>query len=53
MEAGVPLPTIQRLMGHASLATTAKYLHVTSKHLASIRSPLDLLRLPENGELGE
>ncbi len=47
MEAGVPLPTIQRLMGHASLTTTAKYLHVTSKHLGSIRSPLDLLRLPE------
>jgi len=46
MEAGVPLPVIQRLMGHASLATTAKYLHVTSKHLSSFRSPLDLLRLP-------
>ena len=30
MEAGVPLPVIQRLMGHAALSTTAKYLHVTS-----------------------
>ena len=47
MEAGVPLPTIQRLMGHTSLSTTAKYLHVTSQHLESIRSPLDLLRLPD------
>jgi integrase/recombinase XerD len=47
MEAGVPLPIIQRLMGHASLSTTAKYLHVTSQHLESIRSPLDLLRLPQ------
>jgi integrase/recombinase XerD len=46
MEAGVPLPTIQRLMGHACLSTTAKYLHVTSQHIESIRSPLDLLRLP-------
>lgn len=48
MEAGVPLPTIQRLMGHASLTTTAKYLHVTAAHVGSIRSPLDLLRLPED-----
>jgi len=48
MEAGVPLPTIQRLMGHASLTTTAKYLHVTGAHVGSIRSPLDLLRMPEN-----
>jgi len=46
MEAGVPLPVIQRLMGHVSLSTTAKYLHVTSQHLSSLRSPLDLLRLP-------
>jgi site-specific recombinase XerD len=53
MEAGVPLPTIQRLMGHASLSTTAKYLHVTSKHLGSIRSPLDLLRLPEQKDAAE
>jgi integrase/recombinase XerD len=46
MEAGVSLPVIQRLMGHAHLNTTAKYLHVTSKHLTSVRSPLDLLRVP-------
>jgi len=32
MEAGVPLPVLQRLMGHASLSTTSKYLHVTSQH---------------------
>jgi site-specific recombinase XerD len=53
LEAGVALPTIQRLMGHASLATTAIYLHVTSQHLAGIRSPLDLLRLPEDKDLAE
>jgi site-specific recombinase XerD len=51
MEAGVPLPVIQRLMGHSSLSTTAKYLHVTSQHLESIRSPLDLLRLPQEQEV--
>jgi integrase/recombinase XerD len=47
MEAGVALPIIQRLMGHSSLSTTAKYLHVTSQHLQGLVSPLDLLRLPE------
>ena len=53
MEAGVDLPTLQRLLGHTSLATTAKYLHVTSKHLRGVRSPLDLLRTPEPTELAE
>jgi len=53
MEAGVPLPIIQRLMGHASLASTAKYLHVTSQHLDGIHSPLDLLRLPQDSDVLE
>ena len=51
MEAGVDLPTIQRLMGHNNLSTTAQYLHVTSQHLGGINSPLDLLRLPEDAEV--
>ena len=50
LEAGVDLPSIQRLLGHTSLATTAKYLHVTSKHLSGAHSPLDLLRLPETAQ---
>ena len=50
LEAGADLPTLQRLLGHTSLATTAKYLHVTEKRLASVDSPLDLLRLPQRSE---
>lgn len=50
LEAGVDLPTIQRLLGHSSLTTTAKYLHVTSKHLSGTHSPLDLLRLPDSSQ---
>lgn len=53
LEAGVDLPTIQRLLGHTSLATTAKYLHVTSRHLQGTASPLDLLRLPDRDEAGQ
>jgi len=47
LEAGVDLRTIQISMGHTSLNTTVKYLHVTEKHLEQTKSPLDLLRLPK------
>lgn len=46
LEAGVNLVTIQRLLGHRHLSTTARYLHVTNQHLQELTSPLDLLRLP-------
>jgi site-specific recombinase XerD len=48
LEAGVDLRTIQILMGHSSLNTTVKYLHITEKHLGQTQSPLDLLRLPKS-----
>jgi hypothetical protein len=42
MEAGLELFVIKRLLGHTSLSTTTKYLHVSREHLGTIRSPLDL-----------
>ena len=43
LEAGVDVHTIQRLMGHDSLSTTARYFHLAQKHLSGTASPLELL----------
>ena len=43
LEAGVDLLTISRLLGHASFATTMRYLHCRREHLLSAPSPLDWL----------
>jgi site-specific recombinase XerD len=50
LEAGVDLRTIQILMGHNSLNTTLKYLHISEKRLGQTENPLDLLRLPSPEE---
>jgi integrase/recombinase XerD len=46
LEAGVDIVTLQHLLGHNSLHTTARYLHVRSAHLRHTPSLLDLLALP-------
>ncbi|HYN26713.1 MAG TPA: site-specific integrase [Burkholderiales bacterium] len=46
LEGGVDVHTIQRLMGHGSLSTTARYFHLAQKHLSGTASPLDLLDRP-------
>jgi site-specific recombinase XerD len=45
LEAGVDLRTIQILMGHSAIASTAWYLHMTRKTFDKTQSPLDLLDL--------
>jgi site-specific recombinase XerD len=43
LDAGVDPHTIQLLLGHRSIKTTLRYLHVSRRHLVQVRSPLDLL----------
>ena len=46
LEQGVDVRTIQLLLGHRSLATTAKYLRIATSKVCSTTSPLDLLPHP-------
>lgn len=46
LESGSDVRTIQLLLGHSSLATTARYLRIATSKICATSSPLDLLPRP-------
>ncbi len=47
LEAGVDLPVIQRRLGHRSIRSTMRYLHLAREKTSATPSPLDLLEFPK------
>ena len=53
LEVGTDLHTIQILLGHHDLKETARYLHLSQRHLHATASPLDALVLKKGGSSQE
>ena len=46
LETGTEPPVLQRLMGHTSIRSTMRYLHIAQAGVTATTSPLDLLEFP-------
>jgi integrase/recombinase XerD len=51
LEAGADLRTIQMLLGHAKLADTTVYLHLSRRHLQAVPSPLETIEVSSPQEV--
>jgi site-specific recombinase XerD len=52
LETGTDLRTVQILLGHRSLQSTARYTHLSEARRVTLRSPLELLGTEEGERLG-
>jgi integrase/recombinase XerD len=52
IESGVDLRSLQVLLGHAHVETTAHYVRLTEAHMQALKSPLELLATPQGAVLG-
>ncbi len=52
LEAGANLRTIQLILGHTSIRTTARYLRVSTRHVGATKSPYDILGTVAGKALG-
>lgn len=43
IDTGSDIRTIQVLLGHGSIKTTARYVQISKKHVEGVKSPLDIL----------
>ncbi len=53
IESGTPIYVLQKLLGHADLKTTSKYLWISNSTITSVKSPLDLLVINVSTDDGE
>jgi site-specific recombinase XerD len=42
LEGGTSIDIVQRFLGHRSITSTARYLHLTEQRLDKVKTPIDL-----------